>query len=649
MTPRLGSAPGRLPAASFFAALYALLLALAGAPPVLAQEASPEEPAAATVEDEEAGEEAAPAPPPLRRPGFQRPGERRSAPGTDTEVRPRRPVKPGPTPGSRPEISTDEEGDEAAGPRRAAGPPLERPDYGWIAVPDRWRIVEEIGVNERWYDPYHQNTLKGDRPIFDSQDWFFRFDFLSDTTVEPRNVPVPAGIAVTSSDCTRNDIYGCGNQLGINQNWIASFSLIKGDTAFKPPDWEFRISPAANVNQVYVEEAGLVNQDPTGGKDRFDWHLSVTELFVDKHLWNKSDRYDFDSLRAGVQPFNADFRGFLFIDNNPGVRLFGNAWNNRVQYNLAWFRRLEKDTNSGLPILFDFRDDDVIIANAYYQDFPVMGFTVEAVAAYNRNRENDDTHDNTNGFRERPAPFGDAQGTKYDIGYLGLNGDGHIDRFNLNWAAYWAFGRQKSNPVAGRGVDVSAFLVAAEGSVDFDWYRLKAFGLFQSGDDDPKDSHGAGFDAIFENPNFAGAATSYWVRQNVPFVFGGSVALSGRNGILNTLRTSKDEGQSNFVNPGLGLVGVGADFDVLPELRVLANVSWLNFVHTEPLEYLRVQPGISNEIGWDLSAAVIYRPLFIENVVFNVSFATLIPGTGFRDLYPDDFYYSALANVVLRY
>lgn len=608
-------------------------------------------PAQQAEEDATATEAEEGAPPPLRRPGFQRPGDRRTAPGTDAEIRPRRP-EPSRAPAPRPETSTDvapAADDEARGPDRRPGARLGEPDYSWIAVPDRWRIVEDIGVKERWWDPYHQNTLKGDRPVFGTQDWFVRLDLLSDTVFEARNVPVPAGIAATSSDCTRNDIYGCGNQLAIQQNWIASLSLIKGDTAFKPPDWEFRVTGVANVNQVWVEEAGLVNQDPADGKERFDWQPSLLELFADKHLWNKSDRYDFDSLRVGIQNFNADFRGFLFIDNNPGVRLFGNFWNNRLQYNLAWFRRLEKDTNSGVPILVDFREDDVVVANVYYQDFPVLGFTLQAVAAYNANREADDRHTNRNGFRERPAPFGAARGSEYDIGYLGLNGDGHVDRFNLSFSGYWAFGKQKNNWIADRDVEVSAFLAAAEGSVDFDWYRIKLFGLFQSGDDDPDDNHGAGFDAIFENPNFAGAATSYWVRQNVPFVFGGGVTLSAGNGILNTLRTSKNEGQSSFVNPGLGLVGVGADFDLLPELRVLANVSWLNFVHTEPLEYLRVQPGISNEIGWDLSAAVIYRPLFIENVVVNASFATLLPGTGFRDLYPDDFYYSALLNVVLRY
>ena len=53
-------------------------------------------------------------------------------------------------------------------------------------------------------------------------------------------------------------------------------------------------------------------------------------------------------MRIGIQPFQSDFRGFLFNDQQLGIRLFGTRDNNRFQYNLALFWRLEKDTNSGL-------------------------------------------------------------------------------------------------------------------------------------------------------------------------------------------------------------------------------------------------------------------------------------------------------------
>jgi hypothetical protein len=78
-------------------------------------------------------------------------------------------------------------------------------------------------------------------------------------------------------------------------------------------------------------------------------------------------------LRAGIQPFVSDFRGFIFSDNNLGARLFGAFANNRYQFNLAYFRQLEKDTNSGLN-RFDLRPQNVYIAK---------GYTVQASLHYN--------------------------------------------------------------------------------------------------------------------------------------------------------------------------------------------------------------------------------------------------------------------------
>src|SRR5258708_25618718 len=91
--------------------------------------------------------------------------------------------------------------------------------------------------------------------------------------------------------------------------------------------------------------------------------------------------------------------------------------------------------------------------------------------------------------------------------------------------------------------------------------------LYATGDHDPYDTRATGFDAIFENPQFAGADTSYWIGQSVPLIGGGGVSLSGRNGVLNRLRSSKEEGQSNFTNHGTVLVGAAADPGVLPGLR----------------------------------------------------------------------------------
>ena len=72
------------------------------------------------------------------------------------------------------------------------------------------------------------------------------------------------------------------------------------------------------------------------------------------------------------------FRGFIFNDTNLGARLFGNLGNNRYQYNLAFFDMLEKQTNSGLNT-FSLRDQRVVIANLYWQDFLTPGYTNSSI------------------------------------------------------------------------------------------------------------------------------------------------------------------------------------------------------------------------------------------------------------------------------
>jgi hypothetical protein len=189
-------------------------------------------------------------------------------------------------------------------------------------------------------------------------------------------------------------------------------------------------------------------------------------------------------------------------------------------------------------------------------------------------------------------------------------------------------------------------------SYDFDWLRVRGTGLFQSGDSNPFDGKANGFDAIFENPQIAGADTSYWIRQAVPLIGGGGVALSGRNGVLASLRSSKDEGQANFTNPGLALIGIGADADLTPRWRLVGNLNQLWFANTSSLSVLRQQGTISRSLGTDASVAVQYRPLFSQNIVVNASAAVLVPGQGLKELYAFDgnkTQYSILCNLLLTY
>src|SRR4051812_24374439 len=301
-----------------------------------------------------------------------------------------------------------------------------------------------------------------------------------------------------------------------------------------PPHIEYRLSLAFNLNYVDVSERRILFVQPSKGTSRLDAFVGVQEAFVDYHLRDVSARYDFDSVRAGVQPFQLDFRGFLFNDQQLGVRLFGNRKGNRFQYNLAAIWRLEKDTNSGLNDVTQApRKDWVLHANLYRQDFPFVGFTSEASLTWNANRERGDLEIDKNGFPVRPALIGTLRGRNYDVVYVGYNGDGHIGRLNLMASAYGAFGRDRSSIFTGRPATIASYFFAAEPSIDMNWMRLRAWLLSASGDGKPFENREGGFDAIFENPVFAGADPSYWIRQSVPFAGGGrGVALNGRNGIL---------------------------------------------------------------------------------------------------------------------
>jgi hypothetical protein len=534
-----------------------------------------------------------------------------------------------------------------------------------LPLPDRWRLIESLGlVRENLLDPYNQNTYKGDRPInrkkvpwlpITGDDWFFVANLISDTVYEPRSFPIPVGVQTTELP-DRNDVFGDTFSQVFSQTFLAGFALLKGSTNYMPPTVEYRVTLAYNVNYVDVPERRVLFVEPSRPSERLDSFLGVQEAFIDYHFARfDNSRFDFISIRGGIQPFQSDFRGFLFNDQQLGVRLFGSRDNNRFQFNIGAFWRLEKDTNSGLnSVVQRPRDDFVFVANAYRQDFLIPGLTSQITAVYNMNREGDEIEVDTNGFPVRPALLGSLRGRDYDVVYLGYNADGRIGRINVTGSFYWALGEDRNSFFTDRPASINAQFAAVEASYDKSWMRFRLSAAYASGDGDPDDDTETGFDAIFENPVFAGADTSYWIRQTIPFAGGGrAVSVNGRNGLLNSLRSSKEQGQSNFNNPGLVLAGLGADFDLTPEFRLSGNANHLWFDNTATLQALRNQPGIRREIGFDLSAAAIWRPKATQNIVMRLSAAALIPGAGFRDLFAqvgrEGQFFSILANVVLTY
>jgi hypothetical protein len=537
--------------------------------------------------------------------------------------------------------------------------PSRTQDSDFLPVPDRWRIGIPPGYvqNARGslLDPYNQNVLKGDYPII-GQDKFLALTLTSDTLVEARSLPVPSGVSSLNPDSVA--FFGAGEQLLVAQNFILSIDFFQGDTSFRPRDWNFRFTPVYQLNYVDTDELQLLNVDVREGANRTDQQLGIQELFLELHLLDISPNYDFVSVRGGIQGFTSDFRGFLFSDDEPGVRLFGTHDNNRTQWNLAWFHQLEKDTNSGLNTI-EFRDQDVFIANLYRQDALAIfglqdrpdlrfGYTSQFSFHANLDDSSDDIKLDTNGFIVRPAPIGTIQENEIRAYYIGWAGDGHIGRFNITHQFYQALGQESFNPIAGGGVDINAQFFAVELSYDQDWLRYRASFAWASGDDDPTDDSGEGFDSIFDNPNFMGGGFSLFTRQAIKLT-GTGINLVNRNSLFPDLRTSKEQGQSNFVNPGLFVYNVGLDAELTPRLKAIFNVSYLRFDNTEPLKLLLHDNEIGSEIGVEYGIGLQYRPLLNNNMIFTIGASALTPLNGFSDIYSADTLYSVFGSITLTF
>lgn len=479
----------------------------------------------------------------------------------------------------------------------------------------------------RWYDPYNQSWLKGDYPIIGNK-VFMILSAVSSTTTELGRTPKPSDVSSARSGSA--EFFGKPEALAVNQLFQVTFELFHGDSTFKPRDWAIKISPTFSLpNYLNARETGVVNIDVRRGTNRTDTQFSLEEAFAEVKLTDVNENFDFVSARVGIQPFVSDFRGFIFSDNNLGARLFGSFDNNRYQFNAAYFAQLEKDTNSGLN-RFDRRHQNVYVANMFRQDFIKKGYTIQATALYNDDRRS--RKFDRNGFLVRPALIGDVRPHAIKVGYVGINGDGHLGRLNLTNSYYYVFGRDDQNPIAGRPVHVSSNMAAVESSIDHDYLRFRGSFFFAQGDKNPTDSKATGFDAIFDDPNFVGGQFSFWNRNGIRLTQTG-VGLVQPNSILPSLRSSKTEGQANFVNPGIMIYNAGVDVEVTQRLKAIFNVNYLRFHRPESLEYILFQPNIRHEIGWDLSLGVAYRPLLINNVTLTFGAATLKPGRGFRDIY----------------
>ena len=530
--------------------------------------------------------------------------------------------------------------------------PLPPGEKVFVPVPDRWNLPlpdwDRYGiggdypyVGGHWWDPYNQNRLKGDYPVLGRRT-FFTFTGVSDSLLEGRNLPTPS--AVSTARQGSEAFFGHGGAYQPVTVIRGSVDLFRGDTAFRPVDWRVRVAPAFSLNYVNLQE-NVVNADVRRGTNRFDHHVALQEAFVEKKLADLSTNYDFVSVRAGIQEFSSDFRGFIAVVEAPGVRLFGTLKSSRIEYNAAFFDLLEKDTNSGLNEL-NRRGAQVYVGNLYVQDFLVPGYTTSF--SFHSNVDNGDLHYDTNGFLVRPAPIGVIAKNRVRSYYLGWSGNGHVGRLNVSHAFYQALGHEEFNPIAAQRVDINAQMAALELSLDKDWIRFKGSTFIASGDGDVNDGKAHGFDAILDIPVFAGGVFSLWNRQGLRLAGTGTGLVSPLS-LLPSLRTNKDEGLPNFVNPGIFLLNGAADVELTPKLRGFLTTSYLRFLEPGVVEALLFQQKVRNNIGVEYGAGATYRPPLSDNIVLVGGLEGMVLGQGLQDIYTRKHMFAVFLNARLQF
>jgi hypothetical protein len=150
--------------------------------------------------------------------------------------------------------------------------PEEQLPPGTFGVPDRWTMDIPVWMRyntpepesaymyqtPRLWDPYKQSVLKGDVPIFGSQDIFLSLTGASFTSYEARDIPTPSGVSTNRGNSP--EFYGEGDAQEVDEFVSLKVDLFKGETVFQPVTWDLHLEPVYNINYVRVRENGCLHQ-----------------------------------------------------------------------------------------------------------------------------------------------------------------------------------------------------------------------------------------------------------------------------------------------------------------------------------------------------------------------------------------------------
>ncbi len=410
-----------------------------------------------------------------------------------------------------------------------------------------------------------------------------------------------------------------------------SLDLFHGDAAFKPVDWRVKITPVFNVNNLNVNE--LATSAPTCARARAAAAPSspCRSGSSRRKLADLSPDYDFVSVRRRLAAVHQRLPRLPLQRHQPGRA--------PVRHAGLQPRPVQPDLLRPAGEGHQQRPEHVRRTATRTSSSPtITARTSSGPATRSRSASTTTTTSRaststSNGFLVRPDPVGVFQPHEVDVVYLGWAGDGHIDRFNITHQFYWAVGHDSLNPLANQPQDINAQFAAAGAVLRPRLGRASA----------PRSSTPPATATsttatppastrILDDPNFAGGEFSYWQRQADPAVRrqpGQAPTAS-----IPDLRSSKIEGQSNFVNPGLLLLNFGVDIDLTPKLKMHQQRQF-PLVRQDQRRWKRScsRSNIHRFIGTDLSTGLEYRPLLSNNIIIMFGVSTLVPGQGFSDLY----------------
>jgi len=119
--------------------------------------------------------------------------------------------------------------------------------------------------------------------------------------------------------------------------------------------------------------------------------------------------------------------------------------------------------------------------------------------------------------------------------------------------------------------------------------------------------------------------------------------------VLPSLRSSKTEGQANFVNPGVLMFNAGWDAELTPNLRTTVNVNTVSLDKVETLQRLLFQGAIDRFLGVDVGVGFQWRPWLTDNVVITAGASVFQPSKGFEQILRNGVLYTPFIVATFTY